>query len=152
MNDEFHWRNELRKLGGPVQPVRDLWSEIDQRLDTPRRRLRLAGMAVAASVAVVCLTSLVVFRILPRALDTTVVPSHVAALAHDSEMAPASRTALAWAVPDNPALAAAAYALDDASAQLQHALEQHPDAVFLVGLLNRTNAQRMRLLREPFAG
>ena len=50
------------------------------------------------------------------------------------------------------AIAAAAQDLDSASADLQQALEQRPDAVFLVGLLNRTNGQRMRLLREPYAG
>jgi hypothetical protein len=51
-------------------------------------------------------------------------------------------------VPANPALAAASRDLDSASVQLQQALEQHPQAVFLVGLLNRTNSQRMRLLRQ----
>jgi hypothetical protein len=62
-------------------------------------------------------------------------------------------TALDWAVPSDPQLAATAQGLDSASAQLQDALEQRPDAVFLVGLLNRTNAQRLRLMRKsPYAG
>jgi hypothetical protein len=62
-------------------------------------------------------------------------------------------TALDWAVPDDPTLAASAQNLDNASAQLQDALEQRPDAVFLVGLLNRTNSMRLRLLRKsPNAG
>jgi hypothetical protein len=65
----------------------------------------------------------------------------------------APRTALDWAVPADPALAASAQNLDDASAQLQDALEQRPDAVFLVGLLNRTNAMRLRLMRKsPYSG
>jgi hypothetical protein len=63
------------------------------------------------------------------------------------------RTALDWAVPADPQLAATVQNLDSASAQLQNALEQRPDAVFLVGLLNRTNAQRLRLMRKsPYAG
>jgi uncharacterized protein YlxW (UPF0749 family) len=73
---------------------------------------------------------------------------------HSSEVALAERdvamprTALDWAQPANPALAEAAQDLDGASAQLQQALEQQPDAVFLVGMLNRTNGQRMRLLQQ----
>jgi hypothetical protein len=56
-------------------------------------------------------------------------------------------------MPDDPTLAASAQNLDNASAQLQDALEQRPDAVFLVGLLNRTNSMRLRLLRKsPNAG
>ena len=58
------------------------------------------------------------------------------------------RTALAWAVPADPRLASAAQDLDTASAELQKALETRPDAVFLVSMINRTNAQRMRLLRQ----
>jgi len=61
-------------------------------------------------------------------------------------------TAFEWSQPTNPKLAAAAQDLDNASAQLQTALEQHPDAVFLVGLLNRTNGQRMRLMQAPIQG
>jgi hypothetical protein len=45
----------------------------------------------------------------------------------------------------DPRLAGANIVLDAAHSELQHALEQHPDAVFLVSLLNRTNAQRMKL-------
>ena len=63
------------------------------------------------------------------------------------------RTPLDWAVPADPALVASAQNLDDASAQLQDALEQRSDAVFLVGLLNRTNAMRLRLMRKsPYSG
>lgn len=150
MNDEFQWRTEMGKLGGPVQPGRDLWPQIDARLQTPQRRMRIFGMAAAASVAVIGLTSLFVPHFISPRSDRTTLP--VTASTSAPVGAPMPRTALDWIVPKNPALAAAARDLDDASAQLQRALEQHPDAVFLVGLLNRTNAQRMRLLREPFTG
>ena len=60
----------------------------------------------------------------------------------------AALTALDWAKPADPKLAAAAQDLDKASADLQAALEARPDAVFLVSMLNRTNAQRMRLVRQ----
>ena len=37
--------------------------------------------------------------------------------------------------------------IDDARSQLEQAITEHPDAVFLVSLMNRTNAQRMKLER-----
>ncbi len=152
MNDEIRWRSQLRQLNGPVQPARDLWPQIDPRLQTPRRRVRIASMAVAASLAIVCVASLLLLRARSHQSDRGSAPPAVIAIAHNVQTAPGSHTALVWALPKNPTLAAAAHDLDDASTQLQHALQQHPDAVFLVGLLNRTNAQRMRLLREPFTG
>jgi hypothetical protein len=45
----------------------------------------------------------------------------------------------------DPRLVGAAVVLDSAHAELEQALEQRPDAVFLVSLLNRTNARRMKL-------
>lgn len=152
MNDEFQLRSALRTLDVSVQPERDLWPQIGQRLQTPQRRRRLAGLAVAASLAILCMVSLLALRVRPHVSNAAVVSTKVVANTRVTATTPDSRTALSWAVPNDPALAAAAHNLDDASAQLQHALEQHPDAVFLVGLLNRTNSQRMRLLREPFTG
>ena len=32
MNTEFEWRNEMRKLGGAVEPARDLWPAIHARI------------------------------------------------------------------------------------------------------------------------
>ena len=57
-----------------------------------------------------------------------------------------------FAQPAHPTLAAATLDLNDASTNIQEALEQRPDAVFLVGLLNRTNSQRLRLLKQSYAG
>jgi hypothetical protein len=138
MNSEFQWRSEMRKLDTPVEPQHDLWPGIQARITAaPRRRARWPLLAAAATVLIaVGAGTLTWLMYVPAAapLDAS------------------ARTALDWAQPNNPTLAAAAQDLDGASAQLQQALEQRPDAVFLVGLLNRTNSQRMRLLQAPNAG
>ena len=135
MNSEFQWRNELRKLGGPVEPAHDLWTQIQLRIaQQPRREARWPRLAAAAMFLVVCGTLSWQLHDVEPELDAS------------------ARTALDWAQPTNPLLTAAAQDLDGASAQLQQALEQRPDAVFLVGLLNRTNNQRMRLMQAPRAG
>jgi hypothetical protein len=124
------------------------------------RRSQIGWLAIAATLVVAGGAGLTAYR-WQRAVR---VPAPVAVTAADlppvavqpvaSTSAPAPElTALDWAVPDDPALAATAQNLDNASAQLQDALEQRPDAVFLVGLLNRTNSMRLRLLRKsPNAG
>ena|SRR5882724_10289550 len=146
MNNEFEWRNEMRKLGGPDEPARDLWPDVATRIGAQRLRRRLPriGMALAASLIIVCAAGLIAQRAAQR---------HSPLVAEAERNAVMPRTALDWVRPANPTLAEAAQDLDGASAQLQQALEQQPDAVFLVGLLNRTNGQRMRLLQQsPNAG
>ena|SRR5450432_2469295 len=153
MNNEFQWRNEMRQLGGAVEPVRDLWPGITTRLVThrigeqrTRRRAPRIGFAIAATVLIACGAGLIAQRMQFHAQTAAIV-----ALASEDTAVP--RPALDWVTPENPVLASAAQDLDGASAQLQQALEQHPDAVFLVGMLNRTNGQRMRLLQQaPYAG
>lgn len=151
MDNEFQWRNEMRKLGGAVEPACDLWPDIGtrisaQRRQPQRRRPGHIGFAIAATVLIACGAGLVAQRIQSHS-QAAIIAQQVAA---DSDV---PRTALDWATPANPVLASAAQDLDGASAQLQQALEQHPDAVFLVGMLNRTNGQRMRLLQQaPYAG
>jgi hypothetical protein len=161
MNDEFQWRNEMRKLGGPVEPDRDLWPAIAARVAAAPAALpagtrrRVAGwVAIAATVLVAVGAATTAYRW----QRVTAVPAQTA-ISQVQTPAPAvtaperPSTALDWAVPSDPQLAATAQGLDSASAQLQDALEQRPDAVFLVGLLNRTNAQRLRLMRKsPYAG
>ena len=146
MNNEFEWRNQMRKLDGAVEPARDLWPDLAARIaaQQPRRaRFQRLALAIAATLIVAVASGLLVQRMLP----------HRPAVADNGGADTIPRPALEWAQPDNPMLAAAAQDLDGASAQLQQALEQHPDAVFLVGMLNRTNGQRMRLLQQsPYAG
>lgn len=144
MNDEFAWRNELRKLGGDVEPQRDLWPQIATRIAMrPATQRWRMGLGLAATLIVVCGVAAIGWR------SQSGHPTPVAATVRHATPAIAADSApLAWAVPANPALATASRDLDNASVQLQQALETHPQAVFLVGLLNRTNAQRMRLLRQ----
>ena len=158
MNSEFQWRNEMRKLGGPVDPSRDLWPAIAGRLASEpaaqpaaSRRRRTAWIAIAATLVVVSGAGLTTYRLQRTPPAPVVTPGPTVAV--EPPQAPTQRTALDWATPEDPALAATAQNLDHASAQLQDALEQRPDAVFLVGLLNRTNSMRLRLLRKsPNAG
>ena len=179
MNSEFEWRNEMRKLDGAVDPARDLWPSIAARIaDAPalapvgagRRRAR--WMAIAATLIVAVGTATTAYRwqcseppadgqkIAQMQADPAAAiagrerpPGRSPSASEATDGRERPRTALDWAVPADPRLAATAQNLDTASAQLQDALEQRPDAVFLVGLLNRTNAQRLRLLRKsPYAG
>ena len=151
MNNEFQWRSEMRKLGGSIEPETDLWPGIAARLSVHkpvavrRSRTRFA-VAIAASLMVAVGAGLIGQRVLqtPAKLPIVEVSNNVDDRQH---------TALEWSQPSNPILASAAQDLDSASAKLQDALEQRPDAVFLVGLLNRTNSQRVRLMRQaPYAG
>jgi hypothetical protein len=180
MNNEFEWRNEMRKLGGPVEPARDLWPSIAARIAgmpaqvpvRPRRR-QIGWFAIAATVIVAVGAGTTAYRwqrSTAVASATRVAQADVtapdgaqpqppgkspgsASTTQASDVPDRPRTALDWAVPADPQLAATVQNLDSASAQLQDALEERPDAVFLVGLLNRTNAQRLRLLRKsPYAG
>jgi len=137
MNNEFEWRSEMRKLGGSVEPVHDLWPNIAAQIatrSTLRQNRWQIAFAIAATLAIAFAAGFVAQRGNWQSLNA------------DSRLPPSS--AMAWAQPRDAKLAAAARDLDDASTQLQQALEQHPDAVFLVGLLNRANGQRMRLMRQ----
>ena len=53
--------------------------------------------------------------------------------------------------PQDPRLAGAAVELDAAATEIEQSLSRQPDAVFLVGLLNRTNERRVRLSRMGHA-
>jgi len=138
-NNEFGWRSGMKALGGAVEPARDLWPDIAARLAPPVRATRRRWPLLAAAAAVLLAVGA---GVIGWQLDSA--PPLVGT---DTNL-----TAFDWAQPTNPKLAAAAQDLDNASAQLQTALEQHPDAVFLVGLLNRTNGQRMRLIQAPIQG
>lgn len=166
MNNEFQWRNEMRKLAGAVNPARDLWPAIATQIapapalaPASARRRRAGWMAIAATLVVGVGTATTAYRWQrsepvvggPKVTQRQADP--VAAIVEPGSGRERPRTALDWAVPADPQLAATAENLDAASALLQDALEQRPDAVFLVGLLNRTNAQRLRLMRKsPYAG
>lgn len=165
MNNEFEWRNQMRKHAEPIEPARDLWPAIAARLATTTaahrrsRRSQIGWLAMAATLVVAGGAGLTAYRwqravpAVPASVPVMTATEPVAAQPATVQPTPSELTALDWAIPDDPALAATAQNLDNASAQLQDALEQRPDAVFLVGLLNRTNSMRLRLLRKsPNAG
>ena len=58
MSNEFEWRNQMRKLGGAVEPANDLWPQIAARLADVRvnppvlSRPRHRWAAIAASLVV----------------------------------------------------------------------------------------------------
>jgi len=150
MDNEFQWRNQMRKLNEAVEPARDLWPDIAARIAqpvamAPRRQWRRPAFALAASLVLAVGAVFTASQL--RRQDSA--PTTVAVDGpHSAAAGAAALTALDWAKPADPKLAAAAQDLDKASADLQAALEARPDAVFLVSMLNRTNAQRMRLVRQ----
>ena len=139
MNTEFQWRSQMRQLGGSVEPEHDLWpgiaGQIATRPTARQHRLQVA-FAIAATLVIALGAGLVAQR------------GNWQDLSAASSVVATAPTAMDWAQPRDTKIAAAARDLDEASAPLQQALEQHPDAVVLVGLLNRANGQRMRLMRQ----
>jgi hypothetical protein len=160
MNNEFEWRKQMRKLADAIEPSHDLWPGISTRVAGAYRepatvRHRHRWMAIAASLIIAGGAALTAYQLQYRqgSAPAASLAQPTAASVGIAAKTDAPRTALDWATPDDPALVHAAQDLDHASAQIGEALERHPDAVFLVGLLNRTNGQRMRLLRQdPYAG
>lgn len=144
MND-FELQRDLRALRGPRAPSTDLWSRIAAGIEAEaarppaRARRRWLPLGVAAALALA-------------------MGSGVAMLALDhpsrSELAEVPLTvreqierARELALTGDPRLASAEVVLDTATGELEQALQQQPDAVFLVGLINRTHAQRRKLAR-----
>jgi ferric-dicitrate binding protein FerR (iron transport regulator) len=155
MDNEFQWRSQMRKLNEAVEPARDLWPDIAARIAQepaamPARRgeWRRPAFAIAAGLLVAVGAGLTAYR-LDRPAPAPQAASNAPATTPTSANDDPTLTALDWAKPSDPKLAAAARTLDKANADLQAALEARPDAVFLVSMLNRTNAQRMRLMRQP---
>ena len=147
---DFELRRNLRDLRGPREPQHDLWPQIADRIAAgsqstlaPIRRRRWP-LAVAASVAMmfgVGVFSLVLRDRVDHAANTT-----LAAQAR-ADVGQQIQRARELAASGDPRLASAEVVLDVASSELDHALTQQPDATFLVGLINRTHAQRRKLAR-----
>lgn len=143
---DFELRRRLRELAAPRAPATDLWPSIATRIATegaavplraPTRR-RWPAFAAAAGL-LLALTGALLPGLLGRGVDR---------LTDRDAARPFDRQALtdtARAPADDPRLLAATIVLDSANAELEHALEQRPDAVFLVGLINRTHARRLKL-------
>ncbi|MCQ4164502.1 hypothetical protein [Tahibacter harae] len=156
MNEhDFQWRRQMRDLSGPVQPQRDLWLDIAARIQTeaaaapaPRPAFRRWALpfAAAASVALAVLVAALSHNpaVPPAPQQASVKTDPAAALAQLDQQFKQVRT-------QDPRLAAAAVELDAAADEIRQMLQQQPDAVFLVGLLNRTNERRLKLARMGLA-
>lgn len=158
---DFQWRRQLRDLSGPAQPQRDLWLGIAERIaaeqvqaaqpaPTSRRRW-LVGIAAAASVALAVLTVGVLQQHSATSVDpvagTTVEPARRVSERDPAAVIAAVDNQLKQVRTQDPRLAAATIELDAAAEEIRQMLQQQPDAVFLVGLLNRTNERRLKLAR-----
>ena len=68
MNNEFLWRNQMRKHAEAVEPARDLWPAIAARLATTAashrrsRRSQLGWLAIAATLVVAGGAGLAAYR------------------------------------------------------------------------------------------
>lgn len=159
-DSEFQWRRQLRDIGGPVQPQRDLWLDIASRIAAeqpaaaapaaPSRWRRALPFAAAASVMLAGLLATALWQsgsVPPDPVQVAVETAQgetAAALASTNKQFRQVR-------PQDPRLVAATVELDAAAEQIEQMLQQQPDAVFLVGLLNRTNERRLKLARMGLA-
>jgi hypothetical protein len=147
MND-FEIQRDLRQMNTPRMPQTDLWPGIAARIAAaeaqPARSVRRPWLpfAAAASLLLAIGAGVALLQMQPRD-DATLGASNTMPM--PSRVSPKDAREFSRAPGGDPRLVGAAVVLDSAHAELEQALEQRPDAVFLVSLLNRTNARRMKL-------
>lgn len=144
MND-FELQRDLRALRGPRAPATDLWPRIaagiaaDASRPPARVRRRWIPLGIAAAFALVMGSGVALLALQqPSRSELAEVPLTV------REQIERARE---LALTSDPGLASAEVVIDTATGELEQALQQQPDAVFLVGLINRTHAQRRKLAR-----
>lgn len=148
---DFELQRRLRELDAPRPPGNDLWPAIALRMGaesaTPRRlHRRAAGLPLAAAAALLIALGGVLYVARQPPLTTAHRTQATAvAAARATSLSPGDVEAFARAHDTDPRLAGATVVLDAAHAELEQALEQRPDAAFLVGLLARTHARRLKL-------
>jgi hypothetical protein len=144
---EFEIQRKLRAMNAPRTPERDLWPAIASRLESSSgistTRRRWIPLAAAASTVIAIAGGLAFFALRDRVESNT--NSDYAMTTRIERISPSEAREQVLRTGEDPRLAGPNIVLDAAHSELQQALEQHPDAVFLVSLLNRTNAQRMKL-------
>ena len=134
--NEFEWHRQMRALREPVSPQRDLWANIEARLDAdtpaadlrPRAPRRQAWL-LAASFAGLSLLA--------------VAFNHTLRVA-EAPAAPQANAVDTWK-PADPRLAGAAVELDAARMELQQAIQQAPHSPSLQRLLDRTEKRQSQL-------
>lgn len=148
--NEFELRRELRELRVPREPRRDLWVQISRRIDAgaalpkPAARRSWWPLAAAAGVALAVTAGLFSLSLQRHAQNEE--PA-LASLRDGPSVREQIERARELASTGDPRLAGAEVVIDAASDELEQALKQHPDAIFLVGLINNTHAQRRKLAR-----
>ena len=151
---DFEIQRRLRELNTPRLPQTDLWTVIATRISgrepiaVAQRRSRWLPLAVAASLLLAIAAGIMVLDMRQQNFtrDQGVVTTDANALSPKRQrVSPRDAQDFSRAPGGDPRLIGAAVVLDAAHAELEQALAQRPDAVFLVSLLNRTNARRMKL-------
>lgn len=152
---EFEIQRNLRAMNAPRMPGRDLWPAIAARIEaqtetlsaSPNARIvvrrRWIPLAAAAGTVLAIVGSLLTYTLRERAESSS--SNDYASAMRVERISPQEAREQALRTGQDPRLAGPNIVLDAAHSELQQALDQHPDAVFLVSLLNRTNAQRMKL-------
>lgn len=146
---DFELQRRLRDLRVQVAPERDLFPAIAARIEgrqlaSKRTRRRSPWLyAAAAAILVAVITAVGIGQMATQRADTNFAYRSI-----DPATLPGMNAAAIAAAPGgDPRLAAATMVIDDARMQLELAIAERPDAVFLVSLMNRTNAQHMKLER-----
>jgi hypothetical protein len=148
---DFELQRRLRELIAPRPPQGDLWPAIAARIATaPVRvqtgRRRSAWLPIAAAAALlfaIAGTLSIALRQHDAMPDNTMMANAIPP--RGLPVSPHDVATFANAPNGDPRLIGAAAVLDAAHAELEQALDQRPDAVFLVSLLNRTRARRTHL-------
>lgn len=149
MND-FELQRQLRDLRGPRDPSSDLWPGISERIRIaqasvaePRQR-RWLPLSAAAAIALAVTTGIFSLSLQQQASERDATLAGTGTMPTVREQIDRAR---ALALTGDPRLAGAEVVLDAATLELEQALQQQPDAVYLVGMINRTHAQRRKLAR-----
>ena len=148
---DFEIQRRLRDLNTPRAPQTDLWAAIATRIAAgesmpiAHRRSRWLSLAAAASLLLAVVAGTLVLGVRQHDLTQDVATMDANALPAKKRISPRDAQDFSRAPGGDPRLVGTAVVLDAAHAELEQALEQRPDAVFLVSLLNRTNARRMQL-------
>ncbi len=133
--NELDYLRQMRSLNRPVTPHRDLWADIDARLDestaraalaAPRRRRAQPWLMAAAIAGVAVLGGGLGLHLVGQAGGDGLASRQV------------------WK-PSDPRLSGAAVELDAAHMELTQAMQDSPESPALQRLLLRTERQRDRL-------
>lgn len=151
MND-FEIQRRLREMNAPRTPELDLWPAIEKRIANegrtaiaPHRRGWLP-LATAAGLLLAVSAGVLVLGLQQHNATPDFAQRDARAFERElPRVSPGDADLRLHAPGGDPRLAGAAVVLDAAQAELEQAIADRPDATFLVGLLNRTNARRMKL-------